>query len=206
MSVSNRIAEILATNPAGMTVAQIATAIGASKPGTHRAMNKGASSSRFYRNNNVYTLNPHAVPVVVETAKVDKGFSVPAPAKDYVISGILSRLSPENLTCDGELSSTQVRARRSSLVRQLRAAVKGVDVTTLERWVQSEISQYLTPRSRPNNPACKSFSVGDRVEIRHGRRVIPGTVIRVNGKTLSVRDDDDSSKYYRATPGICFAI
>lgn len=204
MSVATRIAAVLANNPAGMTVAEIAQVIGASKPGTHRAMNKGKDASMFIRSGKVYMLRSVRDNVVIP------GYNAPAsnPTPAEIIDMTLAALSPENLSCDGELGWKQVAAKRSRLIKQLRDAVNklGGTLGDLPEYTQAEIHSYLRPRIRPNNPECKKFTKGQRVEIRHNGRVIPGTVIRVNGKTLSVRPDDGSTRYYRATPGICFAI
>jgi hypothetical protein len=51
-------------------------------------------------------------------------------------SSVYGGLSPENLTCDGELSRTQVRARAARLKRALKALFKeaGREITESETW------------------------------------------------------------------------
>jgi hypothetical protein len=123
------------------------------------------------------------------------------------IERIISSLSPENLTCDGEASQLWVRIRRAQLMRELRVAVRGVDQSLLPSWLKGEIDSYLATQSTPSNPDCQKFSKGDRVEIRHRGQVIRGTIIRSNRKTCSVQPDGAATgRYYRASPNILHHI
>ena len=54
-SIVARITRLLAANPDGLTVAQIAAEIGASKCGINRAMTKGRSAATFQRNGRTYS-------------------------------------------------------------------------------------------------------------------------------------------------------
>lgn len=51
--------------------------------------------------------------------------------------------------------------------------------------------------------ASRSFRKGDRVTFKNGSRIIRGTVMRVNRKTVSVEPDGETeSRYWRVSPSV----
>jgi len=83
------------------------------------------------------------------------GSAVPAPVPmgpDYgklseaeilaKVEGIYCQLSPENLTCDGELSRSQVAARYGALRRQLAALFKALGRTVSEDEVYRQMTAH----------------------------------------------------------------
>jgi len=82
--------------------------------------------------------------------------------------------SPENLTCDGELSRAQVQAK----VRLYRGTAQDL----LKKFPQLTIPQWSDDLFDAPAATEKSFIVGDRVSINHaklGGRAV-GTVLKVN--------------------------
>lgn len=82
------------------------------------------------------------------------------PFQDYVeqlileaVNCVYSSLSPENLTCDGEASMTQVSQKRAKLNRQLRglfaALGREVDESTAYKWLM-ERNEYNKNRTGTN--------------------------------------------------------
>lgn len=82
------------------------------------------------------------------------------PFQDYVeqlaleaINCVYSGLSPENLTCDGEASATQIAQKRAKLNRQLRGLFqtlgREVDENTAYKWMM-ERNEYNSKRTGTN--------------------------------------------------------
>ena len=54
-----------------------------------------------------------------------------------------------------------------------------------------------------NTSADRPFRKGDRVTFKNGNRIIRGTVMRVNRKTVSVEPDGETeSRYWRVSPSV----
>ncbi len=90
------------------------------------------------------------------------------------------RLSPENLTCDGELSRSQVNARRKAILKEWAAAEKqaGCKVTEDETWAWwDEVNTWRRDRERaelaaqPQYPNLECAKPG--VYRRKGARLTP---------------------------------
>lgn len=111
------------------------------------------------------------------------------------IQGIYGALSPENLTCDGELSRAQVRRKAANLRGQLRALE-----VELGRKVSEFEAIYGYVKIKPT-PSLPQFVKGQRVAFDHKGRTIVGFVKRVNKKTISIAPEGDTSgRYWRVSP------
>lgn len=90
-------------------------------------------------------LTPANQGVVVQFPKVEKLKYNPLDADNPLLealAGVYMSLSPENLTCDGELSRTQVRARESELRRKM----KGIFIALGREIDESEIMDWHMER------------------------------------------------------------
>lgn len=69
------------------------------------------------------------------------------------INDVYSELSPENLTCDGELDISLVKQKRNKLNRQLRGLFQAygreVDETTVYKWLQSREDYHKEKANLP---------------------------------------------------------
>ena len=130
-----------------------------------------------------------------------------ATVKD-VIGGVYGSLSPENLTCDGELPRAQVESRRAQLHRALKALFieAGREVTESEAFGLPAYKGEETPFSKFTRLGAKAagFKVGDKVSFEVKGQTIVGFVKRVNAGTISVLPvgETDSRRYWRVSPSL----
>ncbi len=131
-------------------------------------------------------------------------------AVEEAIKGVYSGLSPENLTCDGECSRSQVARRSAELHRALKALFVelGREVTESEAYGQKAYPGETNPVSRGRStyaPAKSSgFKVGDKVTFQAKGQTVVGYVKRVSQKTLSVLPigETNPNRYWRVSPGL----
>ena len=65
-------------------------------------------------------------------------FPLSQDTADHLMEGIASALSPENLGCDGELSSRQVRAK----AREINAVKAELEQYCLNNWLDTPVCSY----------------------------------------------------------------
>ena len=65
-------------------------------------------------------------------------FPLSQATADHLMEGIASALSPENLGCDGELSSRQVRAK----AREINAVKAELEQYCLNNWLDTPVCSY----------------------------------------------------------------
>jgi len=131
-------------------------------------------------------------------------------AVEEAIQGVYCGLSPENLTCDGECSRSQVARRSAELRRALKALFieLGREVTESESYGQKAYPGETTPVSRGRStyaPAKSSgFKVGDKVTFQAKGQTVVGYVKRVSQKTLSVLPlgETNPNRYWRVSPSL----
>ena len=224
-SIATRITDLLTANPAGLSVAIIAKRIGASKCGTNRAMTKGADAAKFRRYKGQWFLAaaPAAAPVIATPAAIVAdakpkftsdpylGFTVESEktGTDLIVerlNSMLCRLSPENISCDGEASRTHIRKQMSLLTKGIKAELAKAKAIgfTIPANLMSEIESYIKPSTYA--PAKKSgFAKGDKVTFQdRSGCTVGGTVTRVNKKTLTVHPFGVAhGRYWRVSPRLC---
>lgn len=90
--------------------------------------------------------NQAAPEVNLEDRPLDKSLGVIDRRIVELIDVVYSHLSPESLTCDGELSRTQVQIRSRELNRQLQGLFKALGRPVSEsvalEWVKANSKQY----------------------------------------------------------------
>lgn len=122
------------------------------------------------------------------------------------ILGVYCSLSPENLSCDGELSRSRVIQRAASLRAQLRALFTeiGRTVTESEAYGDKPYTGETTPVSRGSYAPAKSsgFKVGDKVSFDAKGKTVVGFVKSVNSKSISVLPVGEATRYWRVSPGL----
>lgn len=77
-------------------------------------------------------------PVVAPTAPKRPASKRPEAAIMADVRRVFAELSPENLTCDGELSAREVSSRRAALTRKLRA----LEAEAGRRFDESDVYGY----------------------------------------------------------------
>lgn len=128
------------------------------------------------------------------------------------IKGVYCGLSPECLTCDGELPRNQVARRSAELRRALKALFVelGREVTESESYGDKPYTGETTPVSRGRStyaPAKASgFKVGDKVSFTSKGETLVGVVLRVSAKTVSVSPDGRATSYWRVPPHMLRAV
>ena len=78
-------------------------------------------------------------------------FPLSQATADHLMEGIASALSPENLGCDGELSSRQVRAK----ARELNAVKAELEQYCLNNWLDTPVCSYQGLTSSVQVLYCK---------------------------------------------------
>lgn len=128
-----------------------------------------------------------------------------ATVKD-AISGVYGHLSPENLTCDGELSRSQVATKAAQLHRALKALFveAGREITESEAYGLPAYKGETTPVSRTAPAKQSGLKVGDKVTFTAKGQTITGFVKRVSTKTVSVQPvgETNPNRYWRVSPGL----
>lgn len=138
--------------------------------------------------------------------------TVPKRSEAEVMSQIADAyggLSPENLTCDGELNATQVRRRAAQLHRALKALFieLGREVTESEAYGEKPLPGEVIPGTRRSSPAKSSgFKVGDKVTFTAKGQTFVGHVQRISQKTISVRPEGQTKSYWRVSPHLLQAV
>lgn len=151
----------------------------------------------------VGTSAPVATPAAPAAPKAKR----PDAAIMQDILGVYCSLSPENLSCDGELSRTETARRGAALRAKLRTlfAEIGRTVTESEAYGDKPYAGETTPVSRGYGvfaPAKSSgFKVGDKVTFTARGRVVVGFVKSVNQKSCSVTPIDGGGGW-RVSPGL----
>lgn len=160
----------------------------------------------------IWTVPPSLCRKVGSGAPVGTPLSTPPAPKvkrpeAEVMADILSvycSLSPENLSCDGELSMSRIRSRAASLRADLRRlfAELGREVTESEAYGDKPYAGERTPISRSTYAPAKSsgWKIGDKVAFDAKGRTVVGFVKRVNQKTVSVQPLGGGTRYWRVSP------
>lgn len=122
-------------------------------------------------------------------------------------------LSPENLSCDGECSRSEVNRRAASLRADLRRlfAEIGREVTESEAYGDKPYAGESTPVSRRTTYApaqASGYKVGDKVTFDARGTTVVGYVKSANVKTVSVLpvDEKDPSRWWRVSPRLLKAV
>lgn len=130
-----------------------------------------------------------------------------------IIQGVYAGLSPENLTCDGELPRAQVQRRSAELRRALKALFieAGREVLESEAYGFKSYAGETTPVSRSGRPAtakASGFKKGDKVSFDDGKgNTVIGYVKSVNQKSLSVNPEGSTNgRYWRVAPSLCTKV
>lgn len=117
---------------------------------------RGSCKAKSLVNGKVYRLSQRSAERVTLVGKDGKVKSVPktglTPAIKNEFIELATRLSPENLACDGEISRTETNKRYRQCLREWKALeVKaGVKVTESEVWGWDEIDLPPAPALRVN--------------------------------------------------------
>lgn len=128
------------------------------------------------------------------------------------IQSVYAGLSPENLTCDGELPRAQVQRRSAELHRALKALFieAGREVLESEAYGFKSYAGETTPVSRSSRTAtakASGFKKGDKVSFDDGKgNKVVGYVKSVNQKTLTVNPEGSTNSRWRVAPALCTKV
>lgn len=152
------------------------------------------------------------------TRTLDAALVKAAPKRPFdevkgIIQGVYAGLSPENLTCDGELPRAQVQRRSAELHRALKALFieAGREVLESEAYGFKSYAGETTPVSRSSRTAtakASGFKKGDKVSFDDGKgNKVVGYVKSVNQKTLTVNPEGATrGRYWRVAPALCTKV
>jgi hypothetical protein len=152
-----------------------------------------------------------AVGATSAPAKVAVSAPVAKRSEDAILADIQSvyaQLEPERLSCDGELSRTEMARRGAALRARLRLleAEIGRKVSEDEAYgfytKGVGVAHRRTPAYAPAKVA--GFKLGDKVSFQGKGMLITGTVKRVSAKTISVLPVNaiNPNAYWRVSPGL----
>lgn len=110
---------------------------------------------------------------------------------------IENSLSPENLSCDGELSGRRLIAKRNDLlaakvhctaIQGISGALPTAPIISAYHLYQQAVEQRTADRqSKLRAAVSNGFGVGARIRISNG---VLGTIIKVNRTRVKVAGDD----------------
>ena len=94
---------------------------------------------------------------------------------DRIAESLVADMSPENISCDGELSRSQVQARYRLYTQAAQELIRLFPDLTIPKWDEGLFDM-------PTAPVKPSFTVGQSVSINHPKLggYAEGRVIKVN--------------------------
>lgn len=112
----------------------------------------------------------------------------------YWLERIEKSLSPENLSCDGELRGAQLNTKRNDLLAAkvhcltIFGAIPTVpDMSAYHLYQQAAEQRTADRQSKLRAAVSSGFSVGARIRINNG---VLGTIIKINRTRVKVAGDD----------------